>query len=591
MAKTSNRSWIRPILKPLRSTFNEVVTISAFVNILALAVPIFTLQVYDRVVRQGGISTLYGLIIGMAVIVLFDYILRQARSRIMQTVALRIDVHVGRKLFDKFLSLPLPSLESKPSAYWLSLFRDADTVRNTLSGSSAILVADLPFVLLFLVLIYIIAQPIAWVLMIILPVFLFVAWRSSSVMSSANKSERAASHTRDSLVSEMINARTTIKALALDGAMRPMWEDTQTDNIETSILRGRKTDSFTNFGTSLSMSTSIALTTVGAIAIINQEMTIGSLIAANMLSGRLLGPLNQLVSQWRNFASFRQSLDRLGDLFSLHSERQVNEIEIGRPKGEIVLDNVSFAYDAGLPKVVDNIQYKFHAGGIHAMVGRNGSGKSTLLKIIQGLYPPQSGRVLIDGADISQFSRPQLASWMGYVPQQCILFTGNIRDNIAQRRPGATDEEILKAAKDAGVHQFIVDMPNGYDTEIGEAGSRLSGGQRQRIAIARALIGDPPIVLLDEPSSSLDRQAEHELRATLAAIGKERTVIIVTHSPILLSASNDMVALDKGRIVLAGPSKDILPRLFGTGPKQKRKQEQPATPVLENKAPVEEAKS
>jgi len=587
MANSSDRSWIKPILKPLRSTFYEVVAISAFVNILALAVPVFTLQVYDRVVRQGGISTLYGLIVGMAIIVLFDYILRQARSRIMQTVALRIDVHIGRKLFDKFLSLPLPSLEGKPSAHWLSLFRDADTVRNTLSGSSAVLVADLPFVVLFLILIVTIAQPIALVLAIILPAFLIVAWRSSDVMSSANKTERAASHTRDSLVSEMINARTTIKALALDGAMRPMWEDTQSDNIETSILRGRKTDRFTNFGASLSMSTSIALTTVGAIAIINQEMTIGSLIAANMLSGRLLGPLNQLVSQWRNFASLRQSVDRLGDVFGLKSERQVSEIELDRPKGEIILDNVSFAYDENLPKVVDNVQYKFAAGGVHAMVGRNGSGKSTLLKVIQGLYTPQTGRVLIDGADISQFSRPQLASWMGYVPQQCILFTGNIRDNIAQRRPDATDEEILKAAKDAGVHQFIIDMPNGYNTEIGEAGSRLSGGQRQRIAIARALIGDPPILLLDEPSSSLDRQAEHELRVTLSAIGKERTVIIVTHSPILLSGSNDMVALDKGRIALAGPSKDILPRLFGAAPRPANKQGRPPSPAAENKAAVE----
>ncbi len=567
MANSSDSDWIKPIIRPLRSTFIEVVAISAFVNLLALAVPVFTLQVYDRVVGQGGISTLYGLIVGMAIVVLFDYILRQARSRIMQTVALRIDVHVGRKLFDKFMSLPLLYLESKPSAHWLSLFRDSDTVRNTLSGGSAILIADLPFAVIFLVLIFFIAKPIAWVLLIILPVFLLIAWRSSSVMSSANKTERAATHTRDSLVSEMINARATIKALSLDGVMRPMWEDTQADNIETSILRGRKTDSFSNFGASLSMSTSIALTTVGAISIIGQEMTVGSLVAANMLSGRLIGPLNQLVSQWRSFAAFRQSVGRLGELFGQQSERQVSEIELDRPNGEITLENVDFAYAEGLPKVVDNVQYKFSAGGVHAMVGRNGSGKSTLLNIVQGLYKPQSGRVLLDGADISQFSRPQLASWMGFVPQQCILFTGNIRDNIAQRRPGATDEEILKAAKEAGVHQFIIDMPNGYDTEIGEAGSRLSGGQRQRIAIARALLGDPPVILLDEPSSSLDRQAEHELRATLTEIGKDRSVIIVTHSPILLAASNDLVALDRGRIALAGPSKDILPRLFGTAPK------------------------
>jgi len=565
MADLSKTQWLKPFLRPLRSTFNEIIAMSAFVNILALAVPIFTLQVYDRVVGTGSISTLQGLLIGMVLIVAFDYILRQARSRIMQTIALRIDVHVGRKLFDKFLALPLLRLESKPSAFWLSLFRDADVVRNTLSGASAVLVADLPFAIFFLILIFVIATPIAWVLLIVIPIFMFVAWRSSNVMATANRAERQTSQTRDSLVAEMINARTTIKALSLDGVMRPMWETMQAENIETSISRGGKTDGFQNLGASLTMSTSIALTTVGALAIIDQEMTIGSLIATNMLSGRLLGPLNQLVGQWRTYSSFFQSVNRLGELFEEESDRLESDVYIGRPKGEITMENVTFAYDEGLPNVVNDIEITFKSGGVHAMVGRNGSGKSTMLKLIQGLYRPNAGRILLDGADIVQFSRREMAEWMGYVPQDCILFTGNVRDNIAQRRPDATDEEILKAAEEAGVHQFIIDMPDGYSTEIGEAGQRLSGGQRQRIAIARALVGDPPVVLLDEPSSSLDRQAEFELRNTLTSIGRERTVMIVTHSPILLAACDDLMALDKGRVALAGPAKEILPKLFGTG--------------------------
>lgn len=549
---------------------------SAFINILALAVPIFTLQVYDRVVGHSGISTLQGLVIGMIIVVVFDYVLRQARSRVMQTVALRIDVQVGRKLFNKFMSLPLQTLEGKPSAHWLALFRDADTVRNTLSGASAILVADLPFAILFLIIIFVIATPVAWVLLIVMPIFMFVAWRSSNVMAAANQAERSTAQTRDSLVSEMINARTTIKALSLDPVMRPMWEDMQAENIETSIVRGSKTDSFSNLGASLSMTTSIALTTVGALAIIGQELTIGSLIATNMLSGRLLGPLNQLVGQWRTYSSFRQAVDRLGELFNSVSERQESEVEMDKPKGEITMENITFAYSEELPKVINDIEITFTSGGVHALVGRNGSGKSTMLKLIQGLYRPMSGRVLIDGADISQFSRREMASWMGYVPQDCILFTGNVRDNIAQREPDATDDEILSAAQAAGVHQFIIDMPDGYSTEIGEAGQRLSGGQRQRIAIARALVGDPPVVLLDEPSSSLDRQAEFELRNTLTAIGRDRTVIIVTHSPILLATCDDLVALDKGRVALAGPSKDILPKLFGTGGKKPKGKEPPS---------------
>jgi ATP-binding cassette, subfamily C, bacterial LapB len=575
MAENSTTSWLKPFLKPLRATFNEVVAMSAFVNLLALAVPIFTMQVYNRVVAHNGISTLKGLVVGMVIIVVFDYVLRQARSRIMQTIALRIDVQVGRKLFNKFMSLPLQTLESQPSAHWLALFRDADAVRNTLSGASAILIADLPFAILFLVIIFVIATPIAWVLVIVMPVFMFVAWRSSSVMSVANQNERATAQTRDSLVAEMINARTTIKALSLDKVMRPMWEDMQSDNIETSVIRGSKTDSFSNMGASLTMVTSISLTTVGALFIINQELTIGALIATNMLSGRLLGPLNQLVGQWRTYSSFRQSVDRLGELFNTISERQESEVEMDKPRGEITMENITFAYSEELPKVINDIEITFKATGVHALVGRNGSGKSTMLKLIQGLYKPMNGRVLVDGADISQFSRAEMSLWMGYVPQDCILFTGNVRDNIAQRIPDATDEQILKAAQAAGVHTFIIDMPEGYSTEIGEAGQRLSGGQRQRIAIARALVGDPPVVLLDEPSSSLDRQAEFELRNTLTSIAKERTVIIVTHSPILLATCDDLVALDKGRIALAGPSKDILPKLFGTGSKSGQKKAPP----------------
>lgn len=565
----------------MRSTFNEVVAMSAFVNILALAVPIFTMQVYNRVVGHNGISTLQSLVIGMVVIVVFDFILRQARSRIMQTVALRIDVQVGRKLFNKFMALPLLTLEGKPASHWLSLFRDADTVRNTLSGATAILIADLPFAILFLIIIFVIATPVAWVLLIVMPIFMFVAWRSSNVMAIANQAERATAQTRDSLVSEMINARTTIKALSLDPVMRPMWENMQAENIETSVIRGSKTDSFSNLGASLSMCTSIALTTVGALSIINQDMTIGSLVATNMLSGRLLGPLNQLVGQWRAYSSFMQSVNRLGELFNTVSERQESDVSLEAPKGEVTLENITFGYAENLPLVVNGIEITFKAGGVHALVGRNGSGKSTMLKLIQGLYKPLSGRVLLDQADISQFSRQEMASWMGYVPQDCILFTGNVRDNIAQRKPDATDEEILKAAQAAGVHQFIIDMPDGYSTEIGEAGQRLSGGQRQRIAIARALVGDPPVVLLDEPSSSLDRQAEFELRKTLTDIGKDRTVIIVTHSPILLATCNDLVALDKGRVALAGASKDILPKLFGTGGKKKSE----AGPASLRKAP------
>jgi len=536
---------------------------SFFVNLLALAVPVFTMQVYNRVVNNNGISTLQGLVVGMFLVIAFDYVLRQSRARILQTVALRVDVKLGRRLFRKIMRMPLQNLESQPSAYWSSLFRDVDVVRNTLSGSTALLVADLPFAILFLILIFVIAAPVAWVLLVMLPVFMFVAWRSSNVMSDASGQERKSTQSRDSLVGEMIAGRTTIKALGLDRSMEPVWEDKHAENIESAIERGSKTDGFSNLGASLGLITSLLLTTVGALAIIDQKLTIGALIATNMLSGRIMGPLNQLVGTWRLYAGFNQATERLGTVFLESSEREESEVKLETPKGALSIENVFFAYGEDQAPVVAGISVDIEPGGVHALVGRNGSGKTTLLKIIQGLYQPQKGRVTLDGADMAQFTRSELADWLGYVPQESVLFAGTVRDNITSRMPDASDEEVITASTEAGVHEFIIDLPDGYATEIGEAGGRLSGGQRQRIAIARALVGNPPVVLLDEPSSSLDRHAETELKNTLIQISKTRTVIMVSHSPTLLSACDFLYALDRGKLALAGPAREVLPRLFG----------------------------
>jgi len=561
--KPSTKSWLKPFLKPLAPVFREVVTMSFFVNLLALAVPVFTMQVYNRVVNNNGISTLQGLVVGMFLVIAFDYVLRQSRARILQTVALRVDVRLGRQLFRKIMRMPMQNLEAQPSAYWSSLFRDVDVVRNTLSGSTALLVADLPFAILFLVLIFVIAAPVAWVLLVMLPIFMFVAWRSANVMSDASGQERKSTQSRDSLVAEMIAGRTTIKALGLDRSMEPVWEEKHAENIESAINRGSKTDGYSNLGASLGLISSLLLTTVGALAIIDQNLTIGALIATNMLSGRIMGPLNQLVGTWRLYSGFTQATDRLGTVFHDSSERERSEIQLKKPRGALSIENVFFSYNEEQAPVVSGITVDIAPGGVHALVGRNGSGKTTLLKIIQGLYQPSKGRVTLDGADIAQFTRSELADWLGYVPQESVLFAGTVRDNITSRMPGATDEEVIKASTEAGVHEFIIDLPDGYATEIGEAGGRLSGGQRQRIAIARALIGDPPVVLLDEPSSSLDRHAETELKNTLIQIAKTRTVIMVSHSPTLLSACDYLYALDKGKLALSGPAKEVLPRLFG----------------------------
>jgi len=556
-----DRAWLKPFLNPLKPVFKEVLTVSLFVNLIAVAVPVFVLQVYDRVVFHAGLTTLQGLVIGMGLVIAFDFILRQTRAKVMQSVALRLDVLVGRRLFEKIMALPLRALESRPSSYWQLLFRDVETVRNTLSGASAILCADLPFAILFLGVVFLIAWPVAWVLVIVFAVFVILAWRSGKTVAFAAEVEKTKVIDRDGLISEMIMGRGTVKALDMADHLRPQWEDKQADAITQSLERGTRTDVFVNAGHGLTMFTTVAMTTVGALAIMNQELTIGGLIAANMLSGRLLGPLNQLVGAWRNYVTFGQSVERLGKVLEESEDKTSSAIALERPNGRITFEEPVFRYHENGPPVVDGIKLDIAAGGVTAIMGANGSGKTTLLKLILGLYHPESGRVLLDGADIKQFSRKDLARWIGYVPQECVLFNGTVRDNICQTFPDATDEQIVDAAKLAQAHDMLLDLQEGYGTEVGESGGLLSGGMRQRIAIARALVADPPVIIMDEPSGSLDKDAEANLRSTLTELGQSHTVILVTHSPVLLQACNNVIIMDHGRIQMAGPTQKVMDAL------------------------------
>ena len=432
-----------------------------------------------------------------------------------------------------------------------------------MSGPSAILLTDLPFAFIFIALVVTIATPVVWVLAIMLPLFLILAWRSASVLNAANREERQTGFGRDAVVSEMISGRMTVKALGLEDAIRPVWDEKHSATIKESINRGRKSDFYGNIGSALTAATTVSMTTVGALAIINQDLTVGALIAANMLAGRILSPFNQLVGSWRNFVSFRQAAGRLSHLFDSEEERQEVGIEMGRPVGEITVENVSFSYIEGGAPVIDNVRIQMGPNTCVTIMGSNGGGKTTLSKLLPGLYKPSSGRVLLDGADIAQFTRRELSGWIGYVPQEVFLFAGSIRDNVAKARPDASDEEVMRASKLAGLHDFLIDLPDGYATDIGEAGHLLPGGMRQRVAIARALVGDPPVIMMDETSSNLDRQGEQELYNTLIELAKDHTVIVITHSQALLAASQQVLVLQRGKIVRSGKPQDVLPELLG----------------------------
>ena len=559
--KPASRKWLKEVLKPARAGLREALLVSLFINLLALAVPIFVLQVYTRVVFSHGVSTLYALLIGVVAALVFDFIIRQARSRMLQRVALRIDVALGRSLYDKISALPLRTLEGRPSGFWQTLFRDAEMVRNTFSGSAAVLLTDLPFAVLFVAIIYVIAPPVVWVLLIALPVFVIVSIISGRMMQGATKGERQAGIGRDAFLAEMLQGRSTIKALALERTIKPAWEDKHADTIERALVRGGRTDMFSNLGTTMTMLTTIALVTTGALAIIDLRLTIGALIASTMLGNRVIGPFNQLVGNWRNYANCRQALKRLDTVFALAEDRTERSIRLSRPEGRLTLEGVSFGYEEGRPPVIDNLSMEVKPPGMLGVVGRNGCGKTTLLKMMQGLYAPTGGRVLLDGGDISQFSRRDLATWVGYVPQECFLFAGTIRENIAITDPEASDEDIVKAATLAGVHDYVLDLPDGYATEIGEAGSRLSGGQRQRIAIARALVLKPKFIVLDEPTSALDMSVQAQITDLLRGLQQKHDLayMFISHDlKVIRTLAHEVIVMKDGKVVEAGPADQVI---------------------------------
>lgn len=571
MASVRTRRWIWDVLQPLLPVFGEVLVLSLFINLLALAVPVFTMQVYDRVIFHSGLNTLAALVFGMGVVLAFDFILRQARARILQRVALRIDASVGRALFQRLVSLPLPLLTHRPAAYWHGLFRDVDTLRNALAGASMLMLFDVVFFIVFLTITLIIAPPIAGILFVAMPVFAVIAWRSAAATRDTGHRERKLVTERDTLIAEIVAGRATVKALALDQTLQPQWEARHAAALAQSIERGAVADRYAAVGITLTALTSITMTAVGALAVLDQRLTIGALIAANMLSGRLLAPITQLGVNWRTLSALREARDRLGEVLTATPDREIAAVEGGHPKGRIVVEDVVFAHEAATRPTLDTIRISLPPaaqlvpGGIHAIVGRNGSGKSTLLKVLVGLYPPTHGRVLLDGADIAQFNRRQINRWIGYVPQETVLFAGSLRYNIALRTPDASDEDVVLAATRAGAHRFIMQYPDGYATDVGEAGHHLSAGQRQRIAIARALVGDPPLLVLDEPSSGLDVEADAELRRSLRDLAKTMTVIVVTHHVQWLTQCQTISVVEQGRITATDRTEMILPMLLNGG--------------------------
>ncbi len=557
----ASANWLRQIVEPHRPAYKQTLLLALAINLMGLFAAIFSLQVYDRVVAHAGYSTLFALVTGMVLVIVMDHVFRSGRAIVLQQVGAQIEVAIARSVFRRMVSLPAEQLEKLPPSYWQAVYRDVEVVRGTFSGATAMLIIDLPFVVLSLFAVALIALPLLPVAMITIGAFVLLAWRSGVMTRDATETEREELVHRDATIAELASARLHLKALAADGPSSTRWDGRYAAWLDESMSRSREADHYREFAHGMTTANTVMVTTVGALFILSQHLTLGALIATNILTGRMVSPLVQLVSQWRMFGQFSSAKKRLDVLFALPLDRDSDSVELPASRGVLRLDQVSFQYAGTEIQQVEGISGQIGPGGLHGVVGPNGSGKTTLLKLLRGLYSPSEGRVLLDDADVVQHSQRHLSKQIAYLAQDAHLLSISVRDNIALGKPDATDEEIVRAAQLAGAHEFLIDSPEGYGTMIGPEGRRFSVGQTKRILIAQALVNDAPIVLLDEPTSELDRDTEMRLVMSLRELGKGKTIVVVSHSPVLLAHCQGLLVMKDGKLIAAGSAASLLPKL------------------------------
>ena len=560
-APAAVEDWLHTLLLPLRSAYKQALMLAFLVNLIGLGAAVFTLQVYDRVVAHAGYSSLVALFVGMLIATGIDHGLRNGRAVLLQRVGAHIEAEIARRAAERMRALPTLILETRPPAYWQMIFRDVELVRTTCAGATALLLIDLPFLILSLLLLALIALPVLPVAILTIAAFVVLAWRSGQMTRNAAESEREKLVSRDVMIGELASARLMLKSVGASATARQRWEASYSHWMDEALQRSREADHYRDVAHAMTTVNTVVTTSFGALAILGNLMSMGALIAANILAGRMVSPLVQLVGHWRSFGQFQAAKKRLDALFSAPLDRAETAIALPRPQGVLKLENAGFRYPKCERDQLQALTVQIGPFGLHAIVGANGSGKTTLLKLLRGLYPAMSGRVFLEGGDIAQYGQSDLARWLGYLPQQVQLVSGSIRDNIALADPAATDEMIIRAAKLANAHDFVMNLPDGYATEVGEGGGRFSGGERKRIAIAQVLLRDPPILLLDEPTADLDSLAEQAFLQSLRSLATDHTVIMVTHSPPVLIQCNGILVLEKGQLVAGGPAAQILPKL------------------------------
>ena len=554
--------WLMEPMRRNRATYWKVAVAAVFINIFGLLTALFTMTVYDRVVPNNAMSSLVALSIGLAIVIVFDFILKMLRAYFVDHAGAQIDRDVGGEVFERLLAIRL-ELKKGSTGALASMMRELESLRDFFASATLTAVVDVPFILLTLTVVWIIGGWVVLVPALMVPMVIAIGWLTHPALERLSARSLGEGMIKQSVLVEAIGGLEMVKTAGAAPLLSRRWINAVEQHSD-SALRQRLVSSIgVTFATSAGTISYAGVVIIGVNMIAEQELTMGGLIACSILAGRAIAPLAQISQLLSRLTSTRTAYRQINAMMELPPEGPEGEaLKLSRIEGRIEFRNVGFRYPGAPERALDGVGFTIEPGEHVALLGRVGSGKSTIARLILGLYPPEEGLILIDGTELRQLDPTDLRDNIGAAMQESVLLTGSVRENITLDRPLVGDEEMLRAAQISGTHQFMGQIANGYDLRLADRGEGLSGGQRQSIAIARAIAGRPAIILMDEPSSAMDAQTEGGLIQRLQEELKGRTLVMITHRPPLLQLVQRIILLEKGKVVADGPRDAVLQKIM-----------------------------
>ena len=553
-------SWFVPVVAKYKGFLSKVLFISLLLQLFGLMTPLFTQVIIDKVLVHHSVSTMDVLIGGMILVALFQNWMLALRSYLFVNTTNKIDVTLSSHLFRKVMELPVRYFDKWQVGDIVSRMGELETIRGFLTGSALTVVLDIVFAVVYLTVMFLYSNVLSYIVWATIPLYIILNAVIAPIYKKRINERFLLGAQNQSFTIEAITGVRTVKTMGVEQTFVERYEEILSRYLKSVFSVINLANIAGSIGLFLQQAFNLAILWIGAYYVMKHDLSVGELIAFQMLAGQVIAPVLRLVNMWQYFQQVRVSMARLGDVMDEKSEPAFNPNRTTLPslKGEIVFDNVNFRYKADGKNVLSDVRIRIPAGAKVGIVGRSGSGKSTLAKLIQRLYVPDSGRVLVDGVDIAQVETAWLRRQIGVVLQENFLFAGTIKENIAIAKPNIDEAEVLHAAKLSGADEFVQEMPQKYETFVGERGSLLSGGQKQRVSIARSLLLDPKILIFDEATSALDTESEQLILKNIAQIAQGRTTLMIAHRLSTVKNCDVIIAMDKGRILEVGSHQALM---------------------------------